>query len=68
MSGQYTTRKSLMKQVKMAKGNLETALQHLNRVRTTLLLDHPEIAEDVQKLMIPIVYLQVGIDKVYNAL
>ena len=57
-----------MKQLKMAKGNLETSLQHLNRVRDTVLAEHPELAEDIQKLMIPIVWLQVGIDKIHNTL
>lgn len=65
---QYTTRKSMLKQLKMAKGNLETALEHLNRVRSTLVDAHPELAENIQKVMVPIVWLQSGIDNVYKSL
>lgn len=58
----YTIRKAAVKQIKMASGNLDDALQHLLRVKETYEPTHPEVATTVEGVMIVIVKVQALID------
>ena len=64
----YTTRKAMYKQVKMAEGNLDDALEHLLQFKTTYEQPHPEIAEVVEAVMVNVVIIQkqiVGLLKIF---
>lgn len=54
----YSTRKAMYKQVMMASGNLDDALQHLLRFKDTYQEPHPEIAEAVEAVMVVVLQTQ----------
>jgi len=54
----YTTRKAMYKQVVMASGNLDDALQHLLRFKDTYQESHPDIAEAVEAVMVVVLQTQ----------
>jgi len=48
----YTRRKAAFKQIDSAIGNLDTALYHLDLVRSEYADLHPEIAEPIERVMV----------------
>jgi len=54
----YTTRKAAHKQINAAYGNLETALAHLLKVKEDYQVDHPEISEAVEAVMVNLLQCQ----------
>ena len=58
----YTTRNAMVKQIKMASGNLDDALVHLLRVKQTYEPLHPDIAESVEEVMRLIIGVQNIVD------
>lgn len=62
----YTIRKAMLKQVRMAAGNLDDALIHLLRVRNTFEKEHPELTQCVDLVSAEVIKTQRVINELLD--
>lgn len=55
----------MQKQITMSVGNLDTSLEHLLKVKNTYQLEHPEVSEAIEAVMLVILQARELADRLH---